>query len=60
MGLIKAVADAVMEKAKHEVKDYLIKFMEEEKEKEKKTEEIKKEEIPAAVLKESVKAEELK
>ena len=60
MGLIRGIAEAVMEKAKHEVKDYLIKFMEEEKEKEKKTEEIKKEEIPAAVLKESVKAEELK
>ncbi|MBP7434460.1 hypothetical protein KA996_13030 [bacterium] len=60
MGLIKGIAEAVMEKAKQEVKDYLIKFMEEEKEKEKKTEEIKKEEIPAAVLKESVKAEELK
>jgi hypothetical protein len=35
MGLIKGIADAVLEKAKHEVKDYLIKFMEEEKEKEK-------------------------
>ena len=35
MGLIRGIADAVIEKAKHEVKDYLIKFMEEEKEKEK-------------------------
>ena len=49
MGLIRGIAEAVMEKAKHEVKDYLIKFMEEEKEKEKekgtekKPEEIKKE-----------------
>jgi len=60
MGLIRGIAEAVMEKAKHEVKDYLIKFMEEEKEKEKKTEEIKKEEIPAVMQKESVKAEELK
>jgi hypothetical protein len=31
MGLIRGIAEAVMEKAKHEVKDYLIKFMEEEK-----------------------------
>ncbi len=65
MGLIKGIAEAVMEKAKHEVKDYLIKFMEEEKEKEerekeKKTEEIKKEEIPAVMQKESVKIEEFK
>lgn len=66
MGLIKAVADAVMEKAKHEVKDYLIKFMEEEKEKEKekgtekKPEEIKKEDVLPVVKKESVEIEEIK
>jgi hypothetical protein len=65
MGLIRGIAEAVMEKAKHEVKDYLIKFMEEEKEKEekekeKKTDEIKKEDVPAVALKEHVEVEELK
>jgi len=35
MGIIRGITQAVIEKAKHEVKDYLVKFMEEEKEKEK-------------------------
>lgn len=34
MGFIRGIAGAVIEKAKHEVKDYLVKLMEEEKEKE--------------------------
>lgn len=35
MGIIRGITQAVIDKAKHEVKDYLVKFMEEEKEKEK-------------------------
>ena len=34
MGIIRGITQAVIDKAKHEVKDYLVKFMEEEKEKE--------------------------